>query len=71
LRTLAEVHDLETVDGDRALAVVLDDLVVGGLGTSALDHGVAVALEGESILANVDPPDVLVPKLAEHLKLGR
>jgi hypothetical protein len=50
---------------------VLDDLVGGGLGTTALDHGVTVALEGESILANVDPPDVLESKLAGHLGMGR
>jgi hypothetical protein len=68
---LAEVHNLETVDGNGALAVVLDDLVVSGLGTSAFDHGVAVALEGESIFANVDPPNVLVAKLAENLGVGR
>ena len=49
----------EAVNGDRALSVVLDDLVVSGLGTSALDHGVSVTLEGKRILANVDPPDVL------------
>jgi hypothetical protein len=28
---------------------VLDDLVVGGLGTTALDEGVTVTLEGESV----------------------
>ena len=49
----------EAVNGDRSLSVVLDDLVISRLGTSALDHGVAVTLEGKSILANVDPPDVL------------
>jgi hypothetical protein len=49
----------EAVDGDRALSVVLNDLVIGGLSTSTLDHGVSVTLEGERILANVDPPDVL------------
>lgn len=52
-------HDSETVNGDSALAVVLDDLVIGTLGTSALDECVSVALEGESILAHVDPPDIL------------
>lgn len=49
----------EAVNGDCSLSVVLDDLVVGGLGTSTLYHGVTVTLEGKSILANVDPPDVL------------
>jgi len=38
---------------------VLDDLVGGSLSTSALDEGVSVTLEGESVLADVDPPDVL------------
>lgn len=56
---LAEVGDLETVDGDGSLTVVLDDLVGGRLGTSALDEGVTVTLQGKSILADVNPPDVL------------
>lgn len=56
---LAEVRDLETVDGDDTLSVVLDNLVGGRLGTTTLDESVAVTLEGESILANVNPPDVL------------
>jgi hypothetical protein len=37
---------------------VLDDLVGCGLGTSTADSGVTVALQGESILTDVDPPDV-------------
>lgn len=49
----------EAVDGDGALAVVLHNLVGSGLGTSALDHGVAVSLDGESVLTDIDPPDVL------------
>lgn len=49
----------EAVDGDRSLSVVLNDLVISGLGTSALDHGVTVTLKGKSVLADVDPPDVL------------
>ena len=52
-------HDSEAVNGDGTLAVVLDDLVFSTLGTSALDHGVTVTLEGESVLADVGPPDVL------------
>jgi hypothetical protein len=55
---LAKVHDSEAVDGDGTLAVVLDDLVVGALGTSTLDEGVAVTFERESVLADIDPPDV-------------
>lgn len=56
---LAEVGNLETVDGDGSLTVVLDDLVGGRLGTATLDEGVTVTLEGKSVLADVDPPDVL------------
>jgi hypothetical protein len=49
----------EAIDGDSALSVVLNDLVGSCLRTSTLDQGVAVSLEGECILADVDPPDVL------------
>ena len=38
---------------------MLDDLVISTLGTSTLDEGVAVTLDGESVFADVDPPDVL------------
>jgi hypothetical protein len=54
----------EAVNCDRALAVVLNDLVTGGLGASTLDHGIAIALDRESVLAYVDPPDVPVNVLA-------
>ena len=56
---LAKVDGGEAVDGDGAQAVVLDDLVVGVLGAAALDAGVAVAFDGEGVLADVYPPDVL------------
>ena len=56
---LAEVGNLETIDGDDSLTVVLNNLVRGRLGASTLDHGVAITLQGKSILANIDPPDVL------------
>jgi hypothetical protein len=56
---LAEVRNLETIDGDGSLSVVLDDLVGSRLGASTLDEGVTVTLQGKSVLANVDPPDVL------------
>lgn len=49
----------EAVNGDGSLSIVLDDLVISRLGTSALDQGVTVTLEGKSILANINPPDVL------------
>jgi hypothetical protein len=38
---------------------VLDNLVGSSLGTSTLDKSVAIALKGERVLADVDPPDVL------------
>ena len=56
---LAEVGNLETIDGDSSLTVVLDNLVGGRLSTATLDERVTVTLQGESILADVDPPDVL------------
>ena len=37
---------------------MLDDLVGGGLGAAALDEGIAVAFEGERVLAHLGPPDV-------------
>lgn len=46
---LAEVGDLEAVDGDGADTVVLDDLVLGALGTTAGDGGVTVTLDRESV----------------------
>ena len=38
---------------------MLDDLVLSVGGASADDAGVAVALQGERVLADVDPPYVL------------
>jgi hypothetical protein len=38
---------------------VLDNLVGGRLSASTLDHGVAVTLQGKSVLANINPPNVL------------
>lgn len=46
---LAEVRDLEAVNGDGSGAVVLDDLVLGANGTTASDGGVTVILQSESI----------------------
>ncbi|KAJ8116580.1 hypothetical protein OPT61_g2028 [Boeremia exigua] len=56
---LAEVGDLEAVDGDGTGTVVLDDLVLSASGTTTGDGGVTVLLEGESVLADGGPPDVL------------
>ena len=46
---LAEVGNLEAVDGDGSGTVVLDDLVLGAGGTSTGDGGVTVLLQGEGI----------------------
>jgi hypothetical protein len=56
---LTEVNNGEAVDGDGTETVVLDDLVFSTSGTTALDESVTVTLEGESILADLLPPDVL------------
>lgn len=56
---LAEVDSGEAINGDRSEAVVLNDLVLGASGTSTLDEGVAVTLEGKGVLADLLPPDVL------------
>lgn len=55
---LAGIHDGVVLDGDRPLAVVLDDLILGLLRAAALDEGVAVAEEGDGVLADVTEPDV-------------
>lgn len=46
---LAEVGDLEAVDGDGAGSVVLDDLVLGAGSTTTGDGGVTILLQGKSI----------------------
>ena len=56
---LAEVGDLEAVDGDGAGAVVLDHLVCGAGGTAAGDGCVAVLLEGQGICVVVSMCEVL------------
>jgi len=38
---------------------VLDDFVFSTLGTTALDECVAITLKTESVLANLNPPDIL------------
>jgi hypothetical protein len=48
----------EAVDGDGAFAIVLDDLVRGGLSTSSNDTGIAITLQRERILADVYPPHI-------------
>ena len=56
---LAEVGDLEAVDGDGAGAVVLDHLVCGAGGAAAGDGCVAVLLEGQGICVVVSMCEVL------------
>lgn len=56
---LAEVDGSEAVDGDGTETVVLDDLVLGAGSTATADKSVAVTLDGEGILADLLPPDVL------------
>lgn len=56
---LAKVDNGEAIDGDRAETVVLDDLVRSTSGTTTADDSITVTLEGESILADLLPPDVL------------
>jgi hypothetical protein len=43
---------------------MLDNLVGSSLGTSTTDGGVTVTLQGESILADIDPPDIPMNVLA-------
>jgi len=54
---LAEVGNLEAINGDGSSAVVLDDLVVGAGGTAAGDGGVTVLLQGESVCGIVSMCD--------------
>lgn len=59
---LAKVLDGEVGDLEGATTVVLQDLVLGAVGTAALDvGGVAgvLVLDGEGVLADGAPPDVL------------
>jgi hypothetical protein len=56
---LAEVGDLEAVDGDGAGAVVLDHLVRGAGGASAGDGRISVLLEGQGICVIVSMYEIL------------
>ena len=51
---LSGVHNSESVDGDGSLSVVLNHLVFGLLGTSALDEGVSGSEDGNGILQVTD-----------------
>lgn len=56
----AKVLNVEVLDDDLSTTVVLDDLVVGVLGASSGDvRGAGALLDGQSILADIFPPDVL------------
>jgi hypothetical protein len=55
----SEISDGEAIDGNGTNAVVLDNLVGGTTSTTTNDLTVTVTLEGQSILANSIPPDIL------------
>jgi hypothetical protein len=55
----AVVVGIEVDDIHMAAAVMLDDLVVGAVCTSANDVGSAVTLDGDGIFADVLEPDEL------------
>lgn len=59
---LSEVLNGEVGDLEGTATVVLEDLVLGTVGTAALDVGGVtgvLVLDGEGVLANRAPPDVL------------
>lgn len=55
---LTGVDDGKVLDGDGSGTVVLDDLVLGLLGSSADDGGVTGTEDGDGVLADVAEPDV-------------
>jgi hypothetical protein len=55
----SEISDGEAIDGDGTNTVVLDNLVGSTTSTTTDDLAVTVTLEGQSILANSIPPDIL------------
>jgi len=55
---LAGVDDGVVLDGDSATAVVLDDLVFGLCGATALNEDVTVAQCGDGVLADIAEPDI-------------
>ncbi|KAK1932231.1 hypothetical protein P3T76_012225 [Phytophthora citrophthora] len=72
-------HTNETVDLDGAVAVVLDDLIVGRASAATRDRrhtGGSAALDAQRVLAHIVPPDVvngavvLVAVNALHLVLS-
>lgn len=57
---LAVVLGVEVLDLDSALAVELEDFVVGVESTTTVDvRGARALLEGGSVLADISPPDVV------------
>lgn len=59
---LAEIRDGEVVDDDGATAIVLDHLVLGTCGSTAVDRGglvVALLLNTEGVFTDGLPPDIV------------
>ena len=50
---------IEPIDGDRANTVVLNDLVIRSLRSTALNQRIPVSKDTQRILTNVGPPDIL------------
>ena len=48
----------EAINGNSALAVVLNNLVLGLLSTAADDGGVTCAQDGDGVLADITEPDI-------------
>jgi hypothetical protein len=56
---LSKISDGEAINGDGTNTVVLDNLVGSTTSTTTDDLTVTVTLEGQCILANSIPPDIL------------
>lgn len=55
---LAGIDDGVVADGNSTSTVVLDNLVLGLLGTASNDEGVASSENGDSIFAHIPEPDI-------------
>jgi hypothetical protein len=55
----SEISDGEAIDGDGTNTIVLDNLVGSSTSATTNDLAIAVTLEGQSILADSIPPDIL------------
>ena len=50
---------IEPIDGDRSNTVVLNDLIIGSLRSSALDQRIPISKDTQRVLTNVGPPNIL------------